>query len=656
VRQRLMVSSIFLLVASAAPAAGRATNQPALCDGCAVVRNGTLAFRDLNHDDILEPYEDWRRTPAERADDLVRRMTLEEKAGTMMHATVPLIGGRTGDYDLPATAKLIADRGITTFLTRLSAAPAVLAARDNDLQAAAAKTRLGIPLTISTDPRHHFEGTEGASLAANGFSQWPEPIGFGAIGDADTVRRFGNIAREEYRAVGIHQTLSPMADLSTEPRWARINGTFGEDAALTEKLVRAYVEGFQHGRTGLASDGVSAVVKHWVGYGAAKNGLDSHNSYGRYANFSSGQFALHQRPFRGAFAAGVTAVMPTYSILQGVTLFGHPLEQVGAGFSHQLLTDLLRKHYGFKGLIVSDWAITNDCGNICHNGFPPGETPRVIDFSTAWGVESLSPLDRFVKGVNAGIDQFGGVEDSDKIVEAVRSGRLTTARIEESVRRILIVKFEQGLFENPFVDAADAAKIAGSAEFVRAGLEAQVRSQVLLEARSGLLPLRPGVRVFLYHVAPAEAARFGLTVVTDPARADLAIMRLDTPFQKLHANYTFGSRQHEGDLSFNDGDPGYEELKTLSARIPVIASVYLDRPAILTNIRDKTAVLVGNFGASDTALFLALTGRRCFFGRLPFELPSSMAAVEKQASDAPHDSVAPLYRLHYGLRLRRFVR
>lgn len=649
IKRKLLSCAAVLLVATSLRAAAPVPRQADLCMSCSpLLHQQGLFFRDLDRDGTLAPFEDWRLTPARRADDLVSRMTLREKAGAMMHANVPLVGGRTGYYDLAAAQTLIAGKDISTLLTRLSAPPARLAAQNNALQAMAAQTRLGIPITVSSDPRHHFEATAGASLAANGFSQWPEPIGFGAIGDAALVRRFGDIARQEYRAVGIYQTLSPMADLATEPRWARINGTFGEDPDQNERLVEAYVQGFQGDDNGLARDGVSAVVKHWVGYGAAKNGLDSHNSYGRYATFPAGKFALHVQPFRGAFRAGVTAVMPTYSILEGVTLDGRPLEQVGAGFNRQLLTDLLRGRFGFRGIIISDWAITNDCGMICHNGFPPGVAPSVIDFSTAWGVEGLSKEDRFVKAVNAGVDQFGGVDDTDILVEAVRAGRLHEASLDASVRRIMKVKFEQGLFENPMVDTNAAARIAGAPAFVRAGLDAQVRSQVLLENRRGRLPLRPdGIRLYLKGVAPEVARRFGFTVTDDPAQASLAIMRLDAPFQPLHANYTFGSRQHEGDLDFADDGADYKELKMLASHMPVIVSIYLDRPAILTNIRDKTDVLVANFGASDTALFRALTGKHGFTGRLPFELPSSMDAVNLQASDAPHDSHDPLYPIFY---------
>jgi beta-glucosidase len=536
-------------------------------------------------------------------------------------------------------------------ITRLGGEPRALAEESNKLQAIAERTRLGIPVTISTDPRHHFQYVLGASVQAGQFSQWPETLGLAAIGDTALVRRFGDIARQEYRAVGIQETLSPQADLATEPRWSRINGTFGEDAALTRQLVRAYVEGFQHGAQGIDSASVLAVVKHWVGYGAQKSGYDSHNSYGRYATFPGSNFQYHVEPFLGAFAANVAAVMPTYSILEGVALQGRPVEQVGAGFNRQLLTDVLRGQYGFAGVILTDWKVTDDCSDICRNGFPAGEQPTFAHVAMPWGVEALPKQDRFVKAVNAGVDQFGGTEEAEQLVQAVRGGTLSERRLDESVHRIMLQKFQQGLFENPYVDAAKASRIVGNAAFQEAATQAQRRSLVLLENKNGILPLAPRMkRVYLHRVDPAVAAQYGLIVVAEVAQAELAIVRTDAPFETLHPAYVFGAMQHEGDLAFRDGNPDYEVIKRISATVPTIVTVYLDRPAILTALKEKASALVANFGVSDAALLDVLTGRSKPEGKLPFELPSSMAAVEAQQSDVPHDSQHPLYPIGFGLR------
>jgi beta-glucosidase len=614
-----------------------------------------LRFKDLNRNGELDPYEDWRLTAEARARDLVARMTLEEKAGAMMHGTARTGGAMGGagvgaQYDTAANRALIIDANVTSMITRLGGTPATLAAQNNALQEIAEHARLGIPVTISSDPRHHFRQVLGASMQTTQFSQWPEPLGLAALRDTALVRRFGDIARQEYRAVGIHMALSPQADLATEPRWSRIDGTFGEDADLAGQLVRAYVEGFQHGTTGGDSSSVLVVVKHWVGYGAVEHGYDSHNFYGRFASLPGPSLAYHVRPFLGAFAAEVDGVMPTYAILQGASWQGQPIEPVGAGFNRQLLTDMLRTQYGFRGIVLTDWAITNDCTERCRNGAPAGERPSFADVGMPWGVEDLPMRARFVKAVLAGVDQFGGTERADLLVQAVKAGELTEARLDSSVIRIMTQKFRLGLFENPYVDPDAAASRVGTEAFRAAGLDAQRRALVLLENKGGLLPLRAPLRVYLHGVASEAAEAMGWTVVSDPSAADVAIMRLDAPFETLHPNYVFGSRQHEGSLAFQDGDSAYEEFKRVSALVPTVVTVYLDRPAILTPIRDRARALIANFGVSDAALLDVLAGRARPEGKLPFELPSSMAAVEAQRSDLPHDSRRPLYPYGFGRR------
>jgi beta-glucosidase len=657
------------LLAVAFPLAlyGQAVNTPGeqrrvvVSHSSRILERQGVRFKDLNKNGVLDPYEDWRLSPSARAEDLVRRMTLEEKAGMMMHGTARSAGpagivGTAAVYDTAAIGKLIRDVGVNSFITRLGGDPRLLAAQNNALQEIAEGTRLGVPVTISSDPRNHFQYVPGASVQSGRFSQWPETLGLAAIGDAAQVRRFADIARQEYRSVGIHETLSPQADLATEPRWSRINGTFGEDPDLTRKLVKAYVEGFQHGASGVDSAGVLAVVKHWVGYGAQKNGFDSHSSYGRFASFSGG-LDTHIKPFLGAFAAHVGGVMPTYSILEGATLSGRPLEQVGAGFNRQLLTDLLRKRYGFQGIILTDWAITNDCSDLCRNGFPAGQRPSFAALATSWGVEDLPKVDRFAKAVNAGVDQFGGTEEAQFVVQAVRSGKITESRINESVYRIALQKFRQGLFENPYVDTAEAGRFVGNPQFQSEATAAQRRSLVLLENKNGILPLAArGKRVFLHGVDSATATRYGFTVVPDLSRADIAIVRTNAPFQTLHPNYAFGAMQHEGDLGFRNGNAEFEEIKRITAAVPTIVTVYLDRPAILTELKDRAIALVGNFGVSDAALLDVLTGVARPEGRLPFELPSSMEEVEAQRSDLPHDTAHPLYRIGYGRSYSRGTR
>ncbi|WP_346033752.1 glycoside hydrolase family 3 N-terminal domain-containing protein [Erythrobacter westpacificensis] len=292
-----------------------------------------LQFRDADGDGRLAPYEDWRLSPLERAADLATRMSTTHKVGTLMHSTMPGRDGELGraeSYDLDALGLLVGDRHVTSFITRLTLDPALLAEQNNAAQEVAAAGRLGIPLTISTDPRNHFSYVLGAAEAGTGTTQWPELLGFAALRDPQLVREFGEIARREYRALGIHMALSPQLDLLTEPRWPRGSGTFGSQAELSSELGGAYVESFQGGAEGLQPDGVMTVVKHWVGYGAQPEGFEAHNYYGRFAE-PGDYLGQHIAAFEGALDAGTAGIMPAYPILRDATLNGEPIEAVSPG-------------------------------------------------------------------------------------------------------------------------------------------------------------------------------------------------------------------------------------------------------------------------------------------------------------------------------------
>lgn len=641
----LIIASLF------SPLASATISQPAIgVNNKPLLHIGGLTFKDLNQDGKLNPYEDWRLTPQQRAQDLVKRMTLAEKAGLMMHGSAPSPGSVIGAgtvYDLPAAQKMIVQQQVRSLITRLSGRnPQQMAQENNKLQQIAESSRLGIPLTISSDPRNSFEYLTGASVDAGLFSKWPETLGIAAAGDESLAREYGDIIRQEYRAVGINEALSPQADIATDPRWARINGTFGEDAELTKRMVRGYITGIQHGTRGVGADSVAAIVKHWAGYGAAKDGWDSHNAYGKYAAFSGDNLERHIYPFTGAFEAGVAGVMPTYSILQGASWQGRAIEPVGAGFNHFLLTDLLRGQYRFNGIILSDWLITSDCNQVCEQGAPAGEKP--VPEGMPWGMENATVQQRFVKAVQAGVDQFGGVTDSAVIVAAVQQGQLSQARINTSVEKLLTQKFALGLFEQPYVDAPRAAQVVGNPAAQRAADEAQARSLVLLQ-NQGVLPLRQGAKIWLSGVDKQAAQQAGLVVVDEPQQADIALIRTSAPFEQPHRNYFFGSRHHEGSLAFTDDNPDLQKIKQVSRVVPTIVTVYLDRPAILSNVQALSKGLIANFGVSDAVLLQKLQSQQAWRGRLPFELPSSMAAVLKQQSDVAADSEKPLYPLGFGL-------
>jgi len=300
-------------------------------------------FRDLNKNGRLDPYEDPRRPIAERVEDILSQMRLEEKAGLMFHTVAAV--NPDGSLNPPAIGfsrapitEMVTQRLMNHFNVHMLPEPRLAAQWYNRLQALAESTRLGIPVTISSDPRHAFSNNPLASLLAGHFSQWPEPIGLAAIGDPALVETFGDIARQEYLALGIRVALHPMADLATEPRWARINGTFGEDAELSARLTAAYIRGFQGATLGTHS--VACMTKHFPGGGPQKDGEDPHFAYGREQVYPGGNFDYHLLPFEAAFAAHTAQIMPYYGMPIGLEI--EPVVWLQQGCDHRPFAGAIR--------------------------------------------------------------------------------------------------------------------------------------------------------------------------------------------------------------------------------------------------------------------------------------------------------------------------
>ncbi|MCQ6272228.1 glycoside hydrolase family 3 C-terminal domain-containing protein [Pseudarthrobacter sp. R1] len=576
----------------------------------------------------LEPaYLDASRPIAERVNDLLARMTLEEKAGQMFHAIS--FGG--ADVD-PETQRLITEGQMSHFNVHQLPDARSAARWHNRMQELASGTRLGIPITVSTDPRHAFAENQGASFAAGFFSAWPEPIGMAALGDPETVRRFADTARQEYLAVGLRAALHPTVDLATEPRWARQYSGFGQDPELTGKLAAAYLEGFQGNTVG--SQSVACMTKHFPGGGPQKDGEDPHFPYGREQVYPGGRFEDHLLPFRDAIAAGTSAIMPYYGMPVGLSRNGEPIEEVGFGFNRQIITGLLRGELGYDGVVCTDWGLLHDV-SLFGLDLP----------ARAWGVERLSVEERMIKVIEAGCDQFGGESCPEILVGLVKAGRITSQRIDESVRRLLRVKFELGLFENRYVDEDAAAALVGNAQFREEGLKAQSRSVVVLKTSEGILPLQPSTRVYVEGM-PADSIQRRASVVATPEEADLALVRLDAPFEPRNDLF-LEAMFHAGSLEFDDA--AVEHLQELAAQVPVVLVVNLDRPAILTPLEPHCSAVLATFGVSDEALIRVLAGTETPEGRLPFELPRSTEAVLGAQSDVPGGTRDPLYAYGHGL-------
>ena len=589
-----------------------------------------MSFRDLNKNNKLDRYEDYRLDTTQRVEDLISQMTLEEKVGTLFHPPVTINpdwmfrlyslfvdGGKLTESE-------IINQHINHFNLYGNPKPERLAKRLNSLQKIASRSRLGIPVTISSDPIHEVPNGGGvASFSLDGFSKWPSQLGLAASQDPSLVKQFAEIAREEYLAVGIRTALHPMADLATEPRWARNFGTFGSDNVLSSKLTMAYMDGFQ-GET-IDSQSVMTMVKHFPGGGPQENGLDPHLFSGRNQIYPGNMFDYHVKPFIDAINNNLAVIMPYYGITVNQTS-----ENVAIGFNKDLLTTLLRDELGYKGVICSDWGIIN---------------------GRHWGVGDLSIEERYIKAIDAGIDQFGGEKDTEVVIELVKKGLMPLSRIDASVKRILKNKFDLGLFDNPYVEVDQVKSQVNTERNIKLGKEAQKQSMVLLKNDS-TLPLEKNINIFVDGFN-AKSIVHG-NVVSDIKDADVIVSYVHTVF---NGNQPSGiDRLVDNVLSsiFPNQDLNFspeilEKLEEFSSIKPLIVIVDLNRPAILDSINQMSSALVGTFGVDESVIFETLFGESKPTGKLPFEIPSSMKEVNEQLEDVPDDTMNPTFKFGFGL-------
>jgi len=542
--------------------------------GLKLVAKDGFAFKDLNRNGVLDPYEDWRLPFATRAKDLAARMSVGQIAGLMLysgHQAVPAgyrgfgpaptyngkpyneSGAKPSDLTDQQKKFLLEDNLRHVLITSVES-PAVAAEWNNNMQALVEGAGLGIPANTSSDPRHSASITAEFNAGAGGkISLWPETLGLAASFNPDLVRRFGQIAAKEYRALGITTALSPQIDIATDPRWNRFTGTFGEDPQLAADMARAYVDGFQTSEgsseisSGWGYTSVNTMVKHWPGGGSGEGGRDAHFSYGKYAVYPGNGFEQHLIPFtKGAFQLNgktsmASAVMPYYTISYNQDKNG---ENVGNAYSKYMITDLLRNKYKYDGVVCTDWLVIGD----------PGK--NVDEFrGKSWGMETKTNAERHYKALMAGVDQFGGNNESGPVIEAYNMGvkehgeAFMRKRLEQSAVRLLMNVFRAGLFENPYLDPDASAKTVGNPEFMREGYEAQVKSVVMLKNAGGTLPLKKQITVYVPKIkTPSVRNWFGaaspekidypvsldmvrkyFNVTDDPARADAAIVFVKGP-------------------------------------------------------------------------------------------------------------------------------
>ena len=678
-----------------------------------------FAFKDLNRNGALDPYEDWRLPAEERAKDLAAQLSIEEIAGLMLysgHQAVPGsaygFGGATyggkgyaesgaNPYDLTdQQRRFLTEDHLRAVLVTTVESPEVAARWNNNVQTLTESLGHGIPANNSSDPRNETAATAEFNMGAGGkISLWPTPLGLAATFDPELVKKFGQIASEEYRALGITTALSPQIDLATEPRWSRFNGTFGEDPDLDTEMARAYVDGFQ--TTPGAPDGwgvqsVNAMVKHWPSGGPEEGGRDAHFNYGKYAVYPGGHFEDHLKAFtEGAFkledgTGKAAAVMPYYTISYGVDPSGN---NVGNSYSKYIITSLLREKYGYGGVVCTDWNITYD--NAAIESFD----------GKCWGVEGLTVAERHYEVIKAGVDQFGGNNDKGPVLEAyqmwVRDFGEESARkrFEASAVRLLLNSFRTGLFENPYLDPATSASIVGKPEFMQAGYEAQLKSVVMVKNHGGALPEKNRKKVFVpQRFYPQTPGMFGLSMgapahwdypvdkaliekyfdwAETPGEADFALVLIQEPhpgtgydvkdrekrgngYVPISLQYrpykavsarkesvaggdpkeTFVNRSYQGKTvtTYNEKDLDLViQTRKQMGEKPVVVIVNVTRPVVLSEVEPYADAILVTFGVQNQAILDLVSGTAEPSGLLPMQFPADMRTVEEQQEDVPHD-------------------
>lgn len=664
--------------------------------GVKLLTEDGYAFKDLNRNDSLDAYEDWRLTPQERAADLASKLSKEEIAGLMLYSSHQAVPSAELTED---QKKFLSKDHLRAVLITSVESPRTAAQWNNRMQAFIEGLDHGIPANTSSDPRHEAKATTEYNAGAGGhISQWPTSLGLAATFDPQLVYRFGEIASEEYRALGIATALSPQVDIATDPRWTRFSGTFGEDPLLATEMARAYCDAFQTtpDTRGWGMRSVNAMVKHWYGYGAQEGGRDSHFASGKYAVYPGNNLAEHKLSFiDGAFKLEggtemASAVMPIYSILWNQDPSG---ENVGGSYSQWLIQKQLREEAKFEGVVCTDWGITKDMKVL---DSPMGGKP--------WGVESLTEAERHYKILQAGVDQYGGNNEIGPVLAAydmwakAQGEKSARQRFEQSARRLLLNVFRVGLFEHPYLDPEASEKIVGNPQFMREGYEAQLKSVVMLKNHDNkTLPMDKRYKVYVPKrhfpaipglwggiseektVEPIDLAlvRKYYEVVEQPEQADFAICLIEEPstgfgysaadVKRGGNGYVPYSLQYDDykavdarSVSIAGGDPmekftnrSYKgktvkaynrddmlmvsETKRAMGEKPVIVILETGRPVVLSEIEPKADAILVSFNVQHQALLDIISGKNEPSALLPMQMPADMKTVEEQNEDVPRD-------------------
>ncbi|WP_052427356.1 glycoside hydrolase family 3 protein [Neobacillus niacini] len=630
-------------------------------------------YKDLNNNGKLDKYENWELPVNARVKDLVKQMTLEEKAGMMLisshymgnsRSCPDTVGSLTCEQDTETTinrwsvpgqqfyefnppiveasaaTKGIQERNLRYLIIRDNPSAKDLATWINELQEISEDTRLGIPVVMTSNPRNHAGNLAfGFSEASGQFSVWPGELGLAATRDAELVKEFGQIAAKEWTSTGIRKGYMYMADVVTDPLWNRINGTFGEHPDLASEMIYAVIKGFQGEELGTNS--VSLTTKHFPGGGARQDGHDPHYEWGKFNPYPTegSLYKYHLPSFKAAIAAGTTSIMPYYAYPSNEYSVpqlknGEEFEEVGFAYNKRLITDLLRKELKFQGYINSDTSII---------------------YAMPWGVENLTKPERYAKAINAGTDIVSGEADPTDLIKAVKDGLIKEKRIDEAVTRLLTEMMELGLFENPYVDPDNAQEIADDPASQAKADEAHRKSIVLLRNDQDTLPLKDEkVEDIKLYVEVFSSGTSGSTRTADLKKSiiqyDPAIQVVDNLEDATHALvYAIPSTvadRPDIPLSVALGAEtgiNVERIKEIEAKVPTILTVNMTSPWLIGEIEENAAATLAVFGVKAEALVDVIRGKFAPTGKLPFTIPANQEAVDNNNGDVPGYDEDPSY-------------
>jgi beta-glucosidase len=655
-------------------ATAQITKQPVLGYRTAkIISVNNLQFKDLNRNGKLDKYEDWRLPYSTRANDLLAQMSVEDKVGFMLISSTRLkndwsfeapkttepVTSDFNETDLVQTTNMFSKqplpipimsaagttKGVTQyhlrhFILRVNSSTKIIAEWSNKLQALCESDGLGIPAIVASNPRNHItkDASIGLSVGKTTFSTWPGELGLSATKDLKLIRAFAEAARQEWAAVGLRKGYMYMADLATEPRWQRVEGTFGEDANWVAKMMTEVVLGFQGNE--LSSSSVALTTKHFPGGGATEGGQDPHFNWGKNEVFPGGMFNNNLIPFKAAIKAGTSSIMPYYSIPNNTKY-----EKIAYAYNKGVLQGLLRNELGFKGIINSDTG-------------PIEMMP--------WGAENLTVHERYKKTLEAGVNIYSGSADPTPLLETVKQGMVDMKLIDNSVFRLLMEKFELGLFENPYVDVEAADKLVGNAAFQAKADVAFRKSIVLLRNQEQSLPIKPKTKIYFESYFQKKGASASNVYQPAENKYDVEFVKIPEEADAIVVWITSGSKS----LFDADGSPLYLSLSKnavdvnyinqLSAKKPTTLIINYTNPWVIDEIyNDKNKgniqAVLATFGCTTDAVLDVLTGKFNPSGKMPFSTPVSEQAAQNQKSDVPgylEGKNYTLFNLNEGLRYK----